>query len=61
MDMAVDKFIRFSDDGTLDKNSILTAFEKIPDQTVASGFFQKRGRGAYRRVRYSLGRAVPGP
>jgi hypothetical protein len=31
MDMAVDKFIKFSDDGTLDKNSILTAFSKIPE------------------------------
>lgn len=31
MDMAVDKFIKFSDDGTLDRSSILTAFRKIPE------------------------------
>jgi hypothetical protein len=31
MDMAVDKFIKYSDDGILDKNSIRTAFAKIPD------------------------------
>ena len=31
MDMAVDKFIQFCDDGTLDKNSILIAFSKIPE------------------------------
>lgn len=31
MDMAVDKFIKYSDDGTLDKHSMLIAFAKIPE------------------------------
>jgi hypothetical protein len=31
MDMTVDKFIKFNDDGTIDRTSILTAFSKIPE------------------------------
>jgi TolA-binding protein len=31
MDMAVDKFIKYDEDGKLDQSSILTAFSKIPE------------------------------
>ncbi|MBN1406916.1 MAG: hypothetical protein JW956_03965 [Calditrichaceae bacterium] len=31
MDMAIDKFIKYDDDGNLDQSSILTAFSKIPE------------------------------